>query len=165
MLVIRLSKTFLVASVAFFALLAGVNNIFDYGSNLEFVRHVLMMDTTFPGNALMWRAIDIPWVHHVGYWMIIAAEFLTAGFCAVGAAAMFSARHADQAVFQASKSLATVGLVTGIALWFVGFIGVGGEWFLMWQSESWNGQQAAFRFVVILLGVLIFLHQPEASEA
>ncbi|MGB5643809.1 MAG: DUF2165 domain-containing protein [Gammaproteobacteria bacterium] len=162
---IRLSKTFLVASVAFFALLVASNNIFDYSSNFEFVRHVLMMDTTFPGNALMWRAINAPWVHHIGYWMIIVTEFLTAGLCALGAIAMFSSRQADDAVFQASKSLATLGLVTGIALWFVGFICVGGEWFLMWQSESWNGQQAAFRSVVILFAVLIFLHQPETREA
>ena len=34
---------------------------------------------------------------------------------------------------------------------------VGGEWFLMWQSRTWNGQQAAFRFYMTLLAVDIFV--------
>ena len=38
---------------------------------------------------------------------------------------------------------------------------VGGEWFLMWQSETWNGQQAAFRFYMSILAVLIFVMQPD----
>jgi len=40
---------------------------------------------------------------------------------------------------------------------------VGGEWFLMWQSPNWNGQQAAFRmFTVVGLVLLILLH-PDAE--
>jgi predicted small integral membrane protein len=38
---------------------------------------------------------------------------------------------------------------------------VGGEWFAMWQSKLWNGQEAAFRFYVTLLGVLIFVSQED----
>ena len=33
----------------------------------------------------------------------------------------------------------------------------GGEWFAMWQSPTWNGQQAAFRFYVAVLGAGIFV--------
>lgn len=161
MIILRLSKATLVASVGLFALLVATNNIFDYDSNFQFVQHVLMMDTTFPGNAMMWRAIDTVWVHHLGYWLIILAEFLTALLCAWGAIAMVQAREMDDRTFQASKTKATLGLVTGILLWFVGFMCIGAEWFLMWQSEIWNGQQAAFRFIAILFATLIFLHQPE----
>ena len=39
----------------------------DYGSNYEFVRHVLMMDSTFPGNHGMWRAVNSSLVHTVFY--------------------------------------------------------------------------------------------------
>jgi len=45
--------------------------------------------------------------------------------------------------------------------WFFGFIVVGGEWFLMWQSDAWNAQDAAFRFYMTILGVLIFVNQPD----
>jgi predicted small integral membrane protein len=34
---------------------------------------------------------------------------------------------------------------------------VGGEWFQMWQSQIWNGQEAAFRFIASLGLFLIFL--------
>lgn len=31
----------------------------------------------------------------------------------------------------------------------------------MWQSPQWNGQQAAFRFYMAILGVMIFVNQPD----
>jgi predicted small integral membrane protein len=45
------------------------------------------------------------------------------------------------------------GAAVAFALWFVGFMVVGGEWFLMWQSSTWNGQEAAFRFYLTVLAV------------
>lgn len=32
-----------------------MGNLRDYDSNYQFVKHVLSMDTTIEGNALMWR--------------------------------------------------------------------------------------------------------------
>jgi len=44
-------------------------------------------------------------------------------------------------------------------MWLVAFLAIGGEWFLMWQSAKWNGQQPAFQnFVVVGLIYLILLH-------
>ena len=40
---------------------------------------------------------------------------------------------------------------------------VGGEWFSMWQSPMWNGQEAAFRFYMTILAVLIFVNQPDGE--
>jgi predicted small integral membrane protein len=40
---------------------------------------------------------------------------------------------------------------------------VGGEWFAMWQSPTWNGQQAAFRFYTTLLLALIFVAQNDSD--
>ena len=57
------------------------------------------------------------------------------------------------------KDVAVAGLVCGLALWFFGFLTVGGEWFQMWQSKTWNGEEAAFRFVTCIGLVLIFLGQ------
>jgi predicted small integral membrane protein len=48
--------------------------------------------------------------------------------------------------------------------WFFGFIVVGGEWFCMWQSEKWNGVEAAFRFVVIMMFALLFTAMPESEN-
>jgi len=163
LLTLRLVKAAFVAAVALFALLVGWNNLVDYDSNYQFVRHVLTMDSTFEGNRLMGRAVTAPWVHHTAYALIIAAELAAGALTAWGAWALFRARHAPAAAFAAAKTAATLGLAVGIGLWFTGFMTVGAEWFLMWQSESWNGQQAAFRFTMILFAVLIFLHLPETD--
>lgn len=42
---------------------------------------------------------------------------------------------------------------------------IGGEWFQMWQSKAWNGQQPAFRFYLTILTVLIFVNQPDGDLA
>ena len=60
MFMIRLSKTSMVLAMALFATLAAFGNITDYASNFAFVQHVFMMDTTTPGNGIMYRAIASP---------------------------------------------------------------------------------------------------------
>ena len=59
----RWVKILLLAATAFYFTLVVFNNTTDFDSNYQFVRHVLMMDTTFPGNHGMWRAVRAPWVH------------------------------------------------------------------------------------------------------
>jgi predicted small integral membrane protein len=59
----------------------------------------------------------------------------------------------------AAKQFVAIGVGLGFLLWFGGFMVVGGEWFAMWQSKTWNGQEAAFRFYMTLLAVLIFVNQ------
>ena len=34
---------------------------------------------------------------------------------------------------------------------------IGGEWFEMWQSTVWNGEESAFRFHMTVIAVLIYL--------
>jgi predicted small integral membrane protein len=46
-------------------------------------------------------------------------------------------------------------------MWLVAFLGVGAEWFLMWQSHNWNGQEAAFRMFVVVAIVLLLMLQPD----
>ncbi|SET08986.1 Predicted small integral membrane protein [Nitrosomonas marina] len=156
----RLSKVVLVWAVAFFALLVVFNNVTDYESNYTFVAHVLKMDTTFPGNTGMWRAIEAPWAHHLVYGLIILIEAIIAALCCYGGFYLFKARRNPE-LFNRSKRFAISGLTVGILLWFTGIIAIGGEWFLMWQSQVANSQQAAFRLVMILTAILIYLVQPD----
>lgn len=99
----RISKIALLAAVALFMALIAFNNITDYGSNFDFVQHVLSMDTTFPGNRLKWRAISTPALHHAFYWTIIAWEALSGLGIAAGALALWRARGQSAAVFNAAK--------------------------------------------------------------
>jgi predicted small integral membrane protein len=161
----RLSKIALVAAVGFFLLLVVFNNLTDYGSNLGFVQHVLAMDTTFEGNAGMWRALPSPAVHHAFYWSIIAWEAVSMGLAFAGAWRLWQARRAPAAAFHRAKSLAVAALTVSLLQWFVAFITVGGEWFLMWQSRIWNGQDAAFRMFACLGLILVFLAQDDKELA
>ncbi len=162
-MLIRLAKVVLVLQIGLFAVLVGVDNIIDYNSNFEFVRHVLSMDTTFPGNALMDRAITDPNLHHLAYAIIIASEIITGILCIAGAIWMIRHISASSAGFQHAKTLAVTGLTFGFTLWFFGFLTIGGEWFQMWQSAKWNGQQAAFRFIVCISVVLVILLLPDGD--
>jgi predicted small integral membrane protein len=160
----RLCKIALTASVALFLVLVVLNNLTDYGSNLLFVQNVLGMTDTFPGNKLMWRALTSPAIHHAFYWSIILWEAAAMVLCAAGAWKLWLARSATAREFDAAKSLAITGLTVSLLQWFVAFITVGGEWFVMWQSKTWNGQDAAFRMFACIGIILLFVNQSERTS-
>jgi predicted small integral membrane protein len=162
---IRLSKIILSAAIGLYLLIVAVNNVTDYRSNYEFVQHVFAMDTTFPGNALMWRAIQSEPIYHLGYASIIFWEAAAAGIIFVGTWRLWQARCTDAATFQRAKQLAVAGLVLNLLLWLVAFITIGGEWFLMWQSSRWNGLETATRMFTIVALVLLFLNTREDELA
>ena len=159
----RLAKILMTLALGLFAFMVTLNNLTDYGSNFAFVQHVLSMDTTFPGNAAMYRAITTPALWHAAYALIILGEGLTCGLLLRGALAMWRARRASSAGFARAKQGMVAGATVGFGVWFFGFMVVGGEWFLMWQSATWNGQNAAFKFYMAILGVLVFVNQPDAE--
>jgi predicted small integral membrane protein len=161
--ILRLSKTLLVAAVALFYTLVVFNNLTDYGSNYAFMHHVLLMDSTCPGNHVMWRAIHPLWVHAAFYDAIIAWEAVTMLLLWAGSVELLRAVGRPGGAFQEAKTLAIGGLTVGLLTWFVAFLGVGGEWFLMWQSHTWNGQEAAFRMFVVVGMVFLLLVMPEAE--
>lgn len=163
MLIVRLAKIVMTAALAAFAFIVTYDNLIDYDSNYEFVKHVLSMDTTFPGNRLMGRAITDSTMWKLGYAAIIAGEGLTFLLLAAATVAMLLALRAPAEAFQRSKAWLVAGAAMGFLVWFFGFMVVGGEYFAMWQSKSWNGQEAAFRFYITLLGVLIFVNQRDSE--
>ena len=162
---VRLSKILAVAAIAFFASLVVFGNISDYATNFAFVSHVMAMDTIYPTARITYRAIHTPALQHAFYALIIAAEGATALLCWLGAYRLFTQRHSPAAVFNRAKSWATAGLTLGFLVWQVGFMSVGGEWFGMWMSSSWNGVPDAFRFFITIMAVLIYLNQRDVDEA
>jgi predicted small integral membrane protein len=154
----RLAKIVSVAAIGLFALLVVIGNTTDYYSNYFFVEHVLKMDTTFPGSHLHYRSINNPILFHAGYIMIILLEGFMAFCCIKGSWSMIRNIKNDGAVFHASKNWAVAGIIIGILIWFVGFEVIGGEWFAMWQSPTWNGLAAAERVLGFLVLVLLLLH-------
>ncbi|UVM55105.1 DUF2165 domain-containing protein [Pseudomonas sp. B21-012] len=154
---IRLGKILLTAFIGIFGALVVFGNLTDYASNFVFVQHTLSMDTTFPGNALLYRSITSPPLHHLFYWLIIAAQALCTLCFVVGAWQMFKHRCADARHFHKAKRFAVAGCLLGLLIWYLFFQVVGGEWFAMWQSAQWNALATAGRIVDFLFATLIFI--------
>ena len=72
--------------------------------------------------------------------------------------------RAPAKVFNRSKVWAVAGLTVGFGLWFFGFMVIAGEYFAMWQSKVWNGQEAAFRITTVILAALIFVSLPDGES-
>jgi predicted small integral membrane protein len=161
---LRIAKISLVFAVAIFYSFVVLNNTTDYDSNYQFVRHVLMMDSTFPGNHGMWRALNSPLLHTVFYLSIIAWESATMLCSWWGAVALMRAARRTAADFNRAKRIAIIALTFALLMWLVAFLSVGGEWFLMWQSKTWNGQDAALRMFTVIGIVLLVVAQPDAEN-
>jgi predicted small integral membrane protein len=91
------------------------------------------------------------------YGIIVLGEALTGAAYSIGSIALLRSLRASGAAFNRSKRFVYLATAFGFLVWFFAFMVIGGEWFAMWQSQTWNGQQAAFRFYVAVLGAGIFI--------
>lgn len=151
-----LAATLLTGTVALYITLVAFGNITDFGTNQQFVRHVLAMDTTFKDDDLMWRAITSHAWQDTAYVAIVVWETVAA-LALITATWLWARRHPR------ARQLSTLGLLMLLLLFGAGFVAIGGEWFAMWQSKAWNGQQSAFQFYMTLLAVIIFVNQPDGE--
>ena len=158
---IRAAKIAMVAAIALFASLVTFGNLTDYHTNFLFVQHVLSMDTIFrsPTSATarspIRRCIAPP--------MRSSSRPKARSRCCAGSAHSSSPAMSAPTprAFNRAKAIAVIGLTLGFLLWQVGFMTIGGEWFGMWQSQQWNGVPSAYRFVMVIAAVLIFLALPD----
>jgi predicted small integral membrane protein len=141
--VLPLTSALLTATVALYITLVAFGNITDFGTNQQFVRHVLAMDTTFKDTAYV--AIIV--------WETVAALVLISGTY------LWARRDYPRA-----RRTSTLGLLMLLLLFGAGFIGIGGEWFAMWQSKDWNGLDAAARVFTLSGIVLVIIHLPWSGD-
>ncbi|MDH6629016.1 putative small integral membrane protein [Streptomyces sp. LBL] len=154
---LSLGATVLTATVALYMALVALGNITDFGTNQQFVQHVLAMDTTFKDDDLMWRAVTSKGLQNAAYVAIIVWETLAALVLIYGT--WFWARH-DQ---DRARRFSTYGLLMVMVLFGAGFLAIGGEWFSMWQSEDWNGLDAAMRVFLLSGVVLVVVNLPSGA--
>ena len=156
----RLIKILFAGTVGLYLALICLNNLLDYRSNFEFVSHVATMDDTFSPEQNGWRSVRSPFLHHLLFVVIILWEATSALCLLVGATRMIRHYHAPALKFGKAKAFAGYGLALGVLLWFGLFIAIGSEWFLMWQSKTWNAQNTTFLLTACFLLFLIY-HQQE----
>jgi predicted small integral membrane protein len=154
---LSLAATLLTATIALYMALVAFGNITDFGTNQQFVRHVLAMDTTFKDEDLMWRAVTSQGLQDAAYVGIIVWETVAALVLIYGS--WLWARRDDLR----ARRMSTYGLLMVMLLFGAGFIAIGGEWFSMWQSKSWNGLDAATR-IFLFSGVVLIVNQLSASR-
>lgn len=145
----RFPLILLIFSWGLLHLLVAFGNMTDYGTNFEFVKHVLSMDTIFPNSTVGYRSISTPWVHHIFYVFIILQESLIAVFGLTAAYRFYCHRSSETEVFNEQKKNAYISIALGVVLWFISFSIVGAEWFSMWQSADWNAVDTANRLLII----------------
>ncbi|WP_163507072.1 DUF2165 domain-containing protein [Fodinicola acaciae] len=156
---LRTALAVLTGITAVYFTLVVVGNLTDFGTNWQFVRHVLAMDTTFGDPDVTWRRITAPVLAVVAYALIIAWEAAAAVVltlaCVWWIRSFRQPAHGDLA-----RRFSTLGWTMSILLFAGGFIVIGGEWFQMWQSKSWNGLQPALQNFIIAAVGLIVAHLP-----
>ena len=159
----RAAKLLLLAGIALLYTLIVFNNLTDFDANYEFVRHVVSMDTTGAGNHGMWRAMSSPAIFLAFYWSIIAWEIVTTILLWSGVIVLLRALRLPALEFNTVKRVPILALTLSLLMWLIAFLTIGGEWFLMWLSRSWNGQEEAFRNFTMVAFVLLILLQPDTD--
>jgi predicted small integral membrane protein len=87
-LLARLGQTALTLTIGLYFVLVAFNNITDYGTNFQFVKHVLSMDSLPPDPHVAWHAIRSQRLQHLAYCFIIAWEALAGLLCVFGGVRM-----------------------------------------------------------------------------
>jgi predicted small integral membrane protein len=160
---IRASKALLLFALGLYYALVVFNNTNDYNTNLTFVRHVLLMDTTFPGNNGMWRAIHSPAVPWLFFVSIVIWEIITGTLCWWAGFRLMRNLRSSAVTFNAAKKLGVIALTLSLLMWLTAFLSVGNEWFLMWQSKDWSGESGADHMFVIAGIILLYLVTPDVE--
>jgi predicted small integral membrane protein len=119
------------------------------------------MDTIEPESKLAGRAIAIPTIWRFAFWSIVAAEGVTAVLFTGGRVELWRARMSPSRDFHRAKRFRVRGRGRRVPHLVRRLRAVGGEWFAMWQSEVWNGQQPAFRICVFILLCTLIVGQKE----
>jgi len=152
------------AITALYLLLVVLGNVTDYGTNRAFVEHVFAMDTTFQSPNTMWRAITSPALVTVAYVLVIAWEAVTALVLVAAVVAWVRVIGGGRDATTA-RQLSSAGLAMQLLLFGAGFIAIGGEWFQMWQSKSWNGLGAAVQNFTVAGISLVLVHVVSREKA
>src|SRR4051794_41783663 len=104
----------MVASLALFAFVVTFDNITDYDTNFEFVRHVLSMDAIFPGSTLLYRQGTSPALWNFAYWLIIIGEGITSFVLGIAAVALLRRFRSDAAGVERAQSFLFIRAPPGV---------------------------------------------------
>lgn len=154
--VLRTLKTLLVAGMALVLTLAVLGNVTMPHTGYAAVSTAMGMQTTYRNPHAMWRAIQDPVLIWAAFGLIVLSEATSAVFSWIAAARLWRARGQKEQ-FSAAKSTAYLGLGVAACLYFIIFLVIAQEYFLMWQSTKLNVLQDAFRLFASAILIALWL--------
>lgn len=154
--ILRTTASSLVLMTAAYYLVVAFDNITNPDSNWPFVRGVLSENGVAAGSGFEWRAIDAQWFHVVAFVGVIVFETLTGLLLAYAAYRGLRANDDRDAWAHAQRST-FLGMTTGLLIFFLGFITIGGNWFVMYLNSKWNGLDPAFQNSVMTMFMAVFV--------
>jgi len=134
-----------------------LNNITAPGANMSFVEHIMTMDTTKIDKGTQWRAIRSPILHRIAFVTILILEVAVTVLSLVGSYYLAANLGAPVEAWEAAKLFGYLGFMAALVVWFLVIQVVGAEWFVSWQSESWDAIRDSTRSSLITLGGIILL--------
>lgn len=103
-----------------------------------------------------WHYIDNETFQLIGYITVITCETLTGILLLIGGfTGLFRTR--DVMAWAGAQKWTYFGGFLGLGVFFFGFLTVGGNWFIMYLNETWNGMEPAFQNSVMTITMLILV--------
>ncbi|MXY76220.1 MAG: DUF2165 domain-containing protein [Acidimicrobiia bacterium] len=134
-----------------------LNNLTAPGANLAFVEHIMTMDTTNMDKGTQWREIRSPALHRIAFVTILLFEVAVTVLSLVGSYYLATNLGAPADAWEAAKLFGYLAFMAALVVWFLVIQVVGAEWFVSWQSESWNAIRDSTRINLITLAGIIIL--------
>ena len=137
--------------------IASLNNVSAPGINLQFIKHIMSMDTTYQAERTRWRSVNSPLLQWTAFVFIIICEALVGIFGCIGSIQLMINFTSPEAAWEAAKLYCYLSLGMALFVWFFIFQVVGAEWFESWQSENWNGIRDSIRINLMTAAGIIIL--------
>jgi predicted small integral membrane protein len=164
----RVVTSLFVLMVASYYLVVAFDNITNptnpNASNWPFVQGVLSGDGVPADSGFQWRFIDATWFQALSYILIITGETLT-GIALLVGGILGLRRSGSCPRWGHTQKWTYLGGILGLAVFFFGFMTVGGNWFIMYLNSKWNGLEPAFQnsvmtgmMLILVTGVLVGSH-------
>jgi predicted small integral membrane protein len=140
-----------------------INNVSGFAGTAEFaVKPMLAMTDTYGNPAQTWRAITAPWVAPVALVAITATETLAGVLSIWGVLALMRRLGAPADDWNAAKVPGILGCLAAVLVWGLGFMVIGGDWFLSWQGAGGiDGQLGGMIYTLPAMVALVVLLRRE----
>jgi len=159
---VRILKIVLVAFVGLQGWFYAAGNVANWGSGFGAVAYVLGMEGHEIYGNHIFPPLTSPVIVGAVLVTIIFGEFLVGALSLKGAWDLWQVRNGTSEEFNSSKTFALLGPGMALAVWFGGFIVIGGALFQMWQTQIGSGSfDDAFVFAATSGLVLLFVNAPD----